>query len=116
MIASLLILGLVCTALAWLVFFALIAEVGASRGTVFTYINLAVSVLLGVTFLAEPLNAAIIGGFILILVGSWLSTTGRGPVPATRPVRRIPWLLPRASRALGASDAALADARPRDGR
>jgi drug/metabolite transporter (DMT)-like permease len=75
-IASLLVLGLICTALAYLIFFALVAEVGASRGTVITYVNPAVSVLLGVTLLGEPLNAAIIVGFLLIILGSWLSTGG----------------------------------------
>jgi drug/metabolite transporter (DMT)-like permease len=79
-IASLLVLGLICTALAYLIFFALIAEVGASRGTVITYVNPAVSVFLGVTLLSEPLNAAIIIGFLLILLGSWLSTSGLIPL------------------------------------
>ena len=79
-IASLLVLGLICTALAYLLFFALIGEVGASRGTVITYVNPAVSVLLGVTLLSEPLNAAIIIGFLLILLGSWLSTSGVIPL------------------------------------
>ena len=79
-IASLLVLGLICTALAYLIFFALVAEVGASRGTVITYVNPAVSVLLGVTLLSEPLNAAIIIGFLLILLGSWLSTSGVIPL------------------------------------
>lgn len=78
-LASLLILGLVCTAAALLVFFALIAEVGASRGTVFTYVNPAVSVLLGVILLGEALDVATIIGFILIILGSWLSTGGSLP-------------------------------------
>lgn len=77
---SLLVLGLICTALAYLIWFALIAEVGASRGTVITYVNPAVSVFLGVTLLSEPLNAAIIIGFLLILLGSWLSTSGVIPL------------------------------------
>jgi drug/metabolite transporter (DMT)-like permease len=77
--ASLLGLGLVCTALAFLTFYALMAEVGASRGTVFTYVNPAVSVLLGVTLLGEPLNVEIIAGFLLIIAGSWLSTGGSVP-------------------------------------
>src|SRR5258708_23288780 len=79
-IVRLLVLGLICTALAYLTFFALVAEVGASRGTVITYVNPAVSVLLGVTLLGESLNAAIVIGFLLIIVGSWLST-GRLPHP-----------------------------------
>src|SRR5713226_7918674 len=80
-IVSLLVLGLICTALAYLIFFALVAEVGASRGTVITYVNPVVSVLLGVTLLGEPLNAAIVVGFLLIILGSWLSTGGRLPPP-----------------------------------
>src|SRR6266516_6270126 len=80
-IVSLRVLGPICTALAYLLFFALVAEVGASRGTVITYVNPAVSVLLGVTLLAEPLNAAIIMRFLLIIIGSCLSTGGVLPPP-----------------------------------
>lgn len=80
-IVSLLVLGLICTALAYLIFFALIAEVGASRGTVFTYVNPVVSVFLGVALLGEPLTLAILLGFLLIIVGSWLSTGGALPPP-----------------------------------
>src|SRR5437660_1181334 len=87
-IASLLVLGLICTALAYLTFFALVAEVGASRGSVITYVNPAVSVLLGVTLLAAPLNAAIIIGFLLILLGSWLSTSGVIPLKYLLRTRR----------------------------
>ncbi len=79
-IISLLVLGLICTAIAYLVFFALIAEVGPSRATVITYVNPAVSVFLGVLLLSEPLNASIIIGFLLILLGSWLSTSGVNPL------------------------------------
>ncbi len=79
---SLLILGLICTALAYLTFFALIAEVGASRGTVFTYVNPVVSVLLGVLLLGEPLSAATIIGFVVIIAGSWLST-GNARLPGS---------------------------------
>ena len=86
-IASLLVLGLICTALAYLIFFALVAEVGASRATVITYVNPAVAVLLGVILLGEPLDAAIIVGFLLIIVGSWLSTGGTLP-PSLRHLLR----------------------------
>src|SRR5436305_7747354 len=89
-IVSLLVLGLICTALAYLLYFSLVAEVGASRGTVITYVNPAISVLLGITFLAEPLNAAIITGFLLILAGSWLSTGGVLLSPSHLPWTRRP--------------------------
>jgi drug/metabolite transporter (DMT)-like permease len=78
-IASLLVLGLICTALALPIFFALIKEVGASRGTVISYVNPAVSVALGVMVLGEQLTMATIAGFLLIIAGSWLSTTGSTP-------------------------------------
>jgi drug/metabolite transporter (DMT)-like permease len=87
-IVSLLVLGLICTALAYLIFFALIAEVGASRGTVITYVNPAVAVFLGITLLSEPLNAAIIIGFLLILLGSWLSTSGVIPLKSLLRTRK----------------------------
>ena len=78
-IASLIVLGLICTALAYITYMALISEVGASRATVITYVNPVVSVFLGVIVLSEPLNVAIIVGFLLIIAGSWLSTGGRLP-------------------------------------
>lgn len=78
-IISLLVLGLICTAVAYLTFFALVAEVGASRGTVFTYVNPAVSVLLGVLLLNERIDVATVVGFLLIILGSWLSTGGTLP-------------------------------------
>ncbi|QBD74927.1 DMT family transporter [Ktedonosporobacter rubrisoli] len=83
-LVSLLILGLICTALALPTFFALIAEVGASRGSVITYINPAISVLLGVTFLHEQFTIATVAGFLLIIGGSYLSTTGSLPFRAAR--------------------------------
>lgn len=86
--ASLLVLGIICTALAWLTFFALIAEVGASRGTVFTYVNPAIAVLLGIILLGEPLNVTIIVGFILIIAGSWISTGGTLPLTGSLLRRR----------------------------
>jgi len=71
---SLLALGVVCTALAFLVFFALIAEAGPSRSTLITYVNPAVALLLGVVILHEALTAGLIIGFPLVLLGSYLAT------------------------------------------
>jgi drug/metabolite transporter (DMT)-like permease len=80
-------LAVVCTALAFVVFFALIAEVGPSRSTVITYVNPAVALLLGVLVLDESFTVATAVGFALILAGSVLAT--RAPkrpveVPASR--------------------------------
>jgi drug/metabolite transporter (DMT)-like permease len=80
---SILGLTLICTALAFWLFFALIAEVGPARSTVITYVNPAVAVLLGVTILGEPFTTGIAIGFPLIVVGSVLATARRSPlVPA----------------------------------
>ncbi|HEY8479202.1 MAG TPA: DMT family transporter [Spirillospora sp.] len=73
-LAALLGLGLVCTALAFIVFFELIREVGTSRGLVFTYLNPAVAVAAGVVFLDEPFTGTIMLSFALILGGSVLAT------------------------------------------
>ena len=97
-VAALLTLGVVCTAVAFLAFFALIAEAGASRATVITYVHPAVAVALGVTLLGEPATLATGAGFLLVLAGSWLSTGGRIPpglvaglaALATRRARRDP--------------------------
>lgn len=68
-------LGLICTATAFLVFFALIAEVGPARATVITYLNPVVALLLGVVVLSESVTIATGIGFGLILVGSVLATS-----------------------------------------
>lgn len=73
-IASVVVLGLVCTALAFVAFFELIKEIGSTRATVITYLNPAVAVLLGVGVLGEPFGASTAIGFALILAGSWFST------------------------------------------
>nr|MCH9738103.1 EamA family transporter [Actinomycetes bacterium] len=50
------VLGAICTALAFILFFSLVAEVGPARTTVITYINPAVAVILGVIVLSEPIT------------------------------------------------------------
>src|SRR5438874_5732392 len=71
---SILVLGVVCTALAFLIFFALIAEAGPVRATVITYVNPAVALALGVIVLHEALTLGAAVGYALILAGSVLST------------------------------------------
>lgn len=78
-------LAVVCTALAFLLFFALIAEIGPARSTVITYVNPAVAIVLGVVLLGEHFTAGIAVGFPLILVGSFLAT--RSAPVAPRPAR-----------------------------
>jgi drug/metabolite transporter (DMT)-like permease len=67
-------LGVICTALAFVLFFRLIAEVGPARATVITYVNPAVALVLGVVVLNESFTIVTAIGFALILVGSVLGT------------------------------------------
>jgi drug/metabolite transporter (DMT)-like permease len=83
-VESVLGLAVVCTALAFLVFFALIGEVGPVRATVITYVNPAVAAVLGVALLDERLTLGMVVGFVLVLAGSVLAT-GRGPEPVPEP-------------------------------
>ena len=73
-IGSIATLAIVCTAIAFLVFAALIDAVGPVRSTVITYINPAVAALLGVVVLNETLTPAMIAGFGLVTLGSILAT------------------------------------------
>ena len=70
-------LAVVCTAVAFLLFFRLIAEVGPARASVITYVNPAIAVILGVSVLGERFTPAMGGAFALILGGSVLATRGR---------------------------------------
>jgi len=71
---SVVILGVLCTAAAFVVFFALIAEAGPSRTTVITFIAPAVALGLGVVVLSEQLTWGIVLGFPLVILGSYLAT------------------------------------------
>ncbi|WP_344805138.1 DMT family transporter [Microlunatus ginsengisoli] len=73
-IGSVVVLAVVCTAGAFMVMFALIAEAGPARMTLITYVNPAVAVLLGALVLNEPITLGLILGFPLIIVGSILGT------------------------------------------
>lgn len=87
-LASVVVLGIVCSALAFLLFFALIARVGPSRASVITYLNPVVAVLLGVAVLGERPGPAAVAGLLLVLAGSWLSTGGGMPPAVGRALKR----------------------------
>jgi drug/metabolite transporter (DMT)-like permease len=72
-------LGLLCTAIAFVLMATLVAEVGPGRALVITYVNPVVATGLGVAILGERPGAGAIAGLLLILAGSWLSTDGRLP-------------------------------------
>lgn len=74
-LASVGVLGVICTALALQLYFYLIQRAGAARASVITYINPAVAAVLGVGILHEPFGVAGAVGLALILLGSWMSTS-----------------------------------------
>ena len=73
-IASVAALGVFCTAIAFILFFKLLAEVGPPRASLITYLNTAVAVLLGVMLLGEPLTLGIMLGLPLVLLGSYFAS------------------------------------------
>lgn len=76
-IASVVTLGLVCSAAAFLIMFALIAEIGPMRMTTITYVNPAVAILAGVLILGEQFTVWTVVGSVLVLAGSYLVTRRR---------------------------------------
>ena len=84
-VVSVVVLALVCTALAFLLFFELIAEIGPVRATVITYVNTAVAATLGVVALGERFTVGMGIGFVLVLSGSALATR-RAPARHGEPV------------------------------
>jgi drug/metabolite transporter (DMT)-like permease len=73
-LAAVAILAVVCTAVAFLLFSALIEEIGPVRATVITYVNPAVAALLGVMVLDESFTLVMALGFGLVIAGSTLAT------------------------------------------
>ncbi|WP_227468094.1 DMT family transporter [Microbacterium sp. YJN-G] len=90
---SLGLLGVICTALAFVAFFALIREVGPVRAPLFTYVNPVVAIILGTLVLAEPITPGLLLGFPIVLAGCWLAATGgrlRPPRNRTDPELTVP--------------------------
>ncbi len=76
---AIVVLGVACSALAFVLYFALMREVGPRRSSLITYLNLFVAAVLGVLFLSEPITPGIIVGLPLIVVGSYLAGKYREP-------------------------------------
>lgn len=94
-LVSLALLASLCTAVAFVAFFALIADAGPNRALVITFVNPAVAVVLGVAVLGERLTPAMVVGFVLILVGAVTATRrpqtsrlGRRPSSTSSALRR----------------------------
>jgi drug/metabolite transporter (DMT)-like permease len=80
-LVAVVVLGLVCTATAFVVFAWLVAEVGPVRATLVTYLNPAVAALLGIAVLGESFTPLMAGGLALVVAGSALATRAQGTPP-----------------------------------
>lgn len=74
---SVVVLGVVCSALAFVFFFDLIKEIGPGRATLITYVNLLVAMILGIVFLQEPVTIGTVVGMPLVVLGSYLASQRR---------------------------------------
>ncbi len=86
---SVAVLGILCTAAAFVVFAGLVAEVGPGRATVITSVAAVVAVALGIAVLGERPGPGAVAGLLLILAGSWVSTDGRLPPGAGAALGRL---------------------------
>lgn len=91
---SIIVLAVICSALAFLLMIALVAEIGPVKMTAITYVNPAVAVAAGVLVLGERVTVWTVVGFVLVLLGSYLVTRRRrelvaaeGPEEATAELR-----------------------------
>jgi drug/metabolite transporter (DMT)-like permease len=73
-LVSVVILAVVCSAVAFVILFALIAEIGPVRATAITYVNPAVAIIVGAVLLGEQVTVWTVVGFVLVITGSWLVT------------------------------------------
>lgn len=70
---SLIGLGVISSAIAFVMFFELVKEVGSARATLVTYPNTAWALLLGIVFLHEPITIGLLTGLPLVAIGSYLA-------------------------------------------
>jgi drug/metabolite transporter (DMT)-like permease len=78
---SLLLLGVVGTGVAFLLYFVLLTDAGTGPAALVSYLTPPFSLVYGAVLLNEHVTLAAIVGLVLILVGAWLSTRR---APATR--------------------------------
>jgi drug/metabolite transporter (DMT)-like permease len=67
-------LGILCTAMAFWIFFIVLDEIGPARASLVVYPNTAIAVVLGIIVLREPLTLAIVIGLPMVLVGSYFAS------------------------------------------
>ncbi|MEY4457494.1 MAG: hypothetical protein RIS25_87 [Actinomycetota bacterium] len=81
---AVIILGVVCSALAFVLYFELFKIIGPRRSSLITYVNLLVATTLGVWLLNEPITQGIIVGFPMVVAGSYLAGKQHKPLKRHR--------------------------------
>lgn len=71
-VASALALGLVCGAIAYLLYFRLIADIGATGALTVTYLIPIFGVLWGAVFLGEAVTVSMLAGMVVVILGTVL--------------------------------------------
>jgi drug/metabolite transporter (DMT)-like permease len=79
-----LVLGVVSTAIAYLLYFHLIRSVGATRSMIVTYLIPAFALFWGWLFLGEPIGLDVVAGAAVILLGTALVARTTSPSVSTR--------------------------------
>lgn len=82
-------LALASTALAYILYFQLIATIGPARALTVTFLIPVFGVLWGFIFLNEPVTVNDVIGCALILAGTWIATRGNAPRALARPDRDL---------------------------
>ena len=71
---ALIVLGVLCTGLAYALYFRLISRVGPTKTMAVTFLIPAFAIVWGVVFLAERVTSVMLGGCAVILIGTALAT------------------------------------------
>jgi drug/metabolite transporter (DMT)-like permease len=96
--AAVVVLGVLGTGIAFVIFYELIASIGPARSFLVTYIAPGFAVVYGAVFLSEAVTIATVAGLALILAGSWLAAEGRLPWRPRVEVEEGPPAMPVAER------------------
>lgn len=82
-VANMLALSLVCSGVAYLLYFRLIANVGPTRAMTVTFLLPALGMMWGVLFLDETVTLPMLGGAVMIVAGT-AAVLRRTPVPGSK--------------------------------
>jgi drug/metabolite transporter (DMT)-like permease len=74
---NILLLGVFCSALAYLFWYDALKELQASEVGVFLYVNPVVAVLISALFLGESISVSMVAGGILVFLGVWFVNSGK---------------------------------------